>query len=76
MLISKGCPIHTSAQSSTGKCTPIDPLGEWGDMLGARHRRSYVSPRRQTRVDDRYAQSQLQYDKTDYNTYNNTVKLR
>jgi len=35
-----------------------------------------LAPRQGIRVDGRYAQSRLQYNETDYNTYNNTAKIR
>jgi len=34
-----------------------------------------AAPCRGTRVNGRYAQSRLQYNETDYNTYNNTAKV-
>jgi len=34
-----------------------------------------AASRRRSRVDGRYAQSRLQYNETDYNTYNNTAKV-
>jgi len=53
-----------------------------GKALGAAVQRPalpltlFAAPRRGTCVDGRYTQSRLQYNKTDYNIYNNIAKVR